>query len=103
MAAAVNMDVTENDLRAFDTSVMIDNSMTLEMSPQEEHQSTKAKKKLKKRERSTKKAEVQVNEDSEELVPGKKPHKKRASNSEPVYVIPDVERKETTFKGRLGV
>ncbi|KAF8635189.1 hypothetical protein AX17_003965 [Amanita inopinata Kibby_2008] len=32
----------------------------------------------------------------------KRPRKKRASKPEPVYVIPDVQRKETTFRGRLG-
>lgn len=32
----------------------------------------------------------------------KKTRKPRAPKPEPVYVIPDVERKETTFKGRLG-
>lgn len=31
-----------------------------------------------------------------------KPKKKRRVREEPVYVIPDVEKKETTFKGRLG-
>lgn len=28
--------------------------------------------------------------------------RKRARKPEPVYVIPDVEKKETTFRGRLG-
>ena len=27
---------------------------------------------------------------------------KRTPKPEPVYIIPDVERKETTFRGRLG-
>jgi UV DNA damage endonuclease len=30
------------------------------------------------------------------------PRKKRAPKPEPVYTIPDVVRKETTFRGRLG-
>ncbi|KDQ57434.1 hypothetical protein JAAARDRAFT_113368, partial [Jaapia argillacea MUCL 33604] len=30
------------------------------------------------------------------------PRKRRAPKPEPVYVIPDVEKKSTTFKGRLG-
>ncbi|THU80485.1 UV-endonuclease UvdE [Dendrothele bispora CBS 962.96] len=32
----------------------------------------------------------------------KKPRKPRAPKPEPVYIIPDVERKETKFRGRLG-
>ena len=31
-----------------------------------------------------------------------KPPRKRQPKPEPVYVIPDVERKTTTFRGRLG-
>lgn len=31
-----------------------------------------------------------------------KPKKRRRVKEEPVYIIPDVEKKETTFKGRLG-
>jgi len=32
----------------------------------------------------------------------KSPRKKPAPKKEPVYIIPDVARKETTFRGRLG-
>jgi hypothetical protein len=40
-------------------------------------------------------------DDSDAPVP-KKTRKPRLPKPEPVYVIPEVERKETTFKGRLG-
>ncbi|KAG2342802.1 UV-endonuclease UvdE [Suillus weaverae] len=42
--------------------------------------------------------------DDAESVDGRPPKKKRkrAPKAEPVYVIPEVERKETTFCGRLG-
>ncbi|KAF8629869.1 hypothetical protein AX15_003228 [Amanita polypyramis BW_CC] len=36
------------------------------------------------------------------FTPEKKPRRKRAPKPEPVYAIPDVERRETTFRGRLG-
>ncbi|KIM83192.1 hypothetical protein PILCRDRAFT_819416 [Piloderma croceum F 1598] len=52
--------------------------------------------KTKKRARKAKESE-----DDDESTP-KKPRKPRPPKPEPVYVIPDVERKETTFKGRLG-
>ncbi|EIW83196.1 UV-endonuclease UvdE [Coniophora puteana RWD-64-598 SS2] len=39
--------------------------------------------------------------EGEEVAPKKK-RKPRAPKPEPVYVIPDVEKKESTFKGRLG-
>lgn len=47
--------------------------------------------------RSRKKKVILENEDSV-----KSPRKRRETKPEPVYDIPDVERKETTFKGRLG-
>jgi hypothetical protein len=52
----------------------------------------------------TKKRARKVNEseDDDEPTP-KKSREPRPPKSEPVYVIPDVERKETTFKGRLGM
>ncbi|KAF9227195.1 UV-endonuclease UvdE [Gyrodon lividus] len=37
-----------------------------------------------------------------EEAPPKKKKRKRATKLDPVYIIPDVERKETTFRGRLG-
>ncbi|GLB37424.1 putative UV-endonuclease UvdE [Lyophyllum shimeji] len=40
--------------------------------------------------------------DDEYLEKSKSPRKKRRPKPEPVYVIPDVETKTTTFKGRLG-
>ena len=41
----------------------------------------------------------------DESVPEKKlrNRNKRAAKPEPVYIIPDVERKETTYRGRLGI
>ena len=44
-----------------------------------------------------------IEDDDDDGPTPKKPRKPRAPKSEPVYVIPDVERKETTFKGRLGM
>lgn len=35
-------------------------------------------------------------------VPDKQPRRKRATKPEPVYIIPDAERRETSFRGRLG-
>jgi len=53
--------------------------------------------KTKKRARKAKESE-----DGDERTP-KKPRKPRLQKPESVYVIPDVQRKETTFKGRLGM
>jgi UV DNA damage endonuclease len=53
----------------------------------------------KRKKKSTKK--VHVVEDGGEAGPPKK-RRKPQPKPEPVYEIPDVERKETTFKGRLG-
>lgn len=39
---------------------------------------------------------------SEAEAPAKKKRKPRAPKPEPIYIIPDVEKKTTTFKGRLG-
>jgi UV DNA damage endonuclease len=44
---------------------------------------------------------VTAADDDEVLIP-KKSRKSRPLKPEPVYVIPEVERRETTFKGRLG-
>ncbi|KAF9462423.1 UV-endonuclease UvdE-domain-containing protein [Collybia nuda] len=49
--------------------------------------------------RSRKKGTTSDQEYSENLPHKKKPRKIKP---EPIYIIPDVERKETTFKGRLG-
>lgn len=75
--------------------------------PQEEGVEQQETEEIRKRSRRTpgkkRGAEVQVNEDGDEIVPRKKPRKKRSPKPEPSYIIPDVERKTTTFKGRLGV
>ncbi|CAA7260569.1 unnamed protein product [Cyclocybe aegerita] len=52
----------------------------------------------------SKKAKASPQNEGDEFVEGAaKPKRKRAPIPEPVYVIPDVEKKETTFKGRLGI
>lgn len=98
-ASVMNIDATDNELKELDTSVM-DSIVALAMPSQDEPKGTK--KKAKKRKRSSKATEEQANEDGEDSVPEKKTRKQRAPKPEPVYVIPDVERKETTFRGRLG-
>ncbi|KAJ4490928.1 UV-endonuclease UvdE-domain-containing protein [Lentinula aciculospora] len=45
---------------------------------------------------------VDIDEEAYEEVKIKKARKPRQPKSEPVYVIPDVERRETKFRGRLG-
>lgn len=45
---------------------------------------------------------VDIDPDYESTGPSKGTQSKRGSQPEPVYIIPDVEKKETTFKGRLG-
>lgn len=74
--------------------VMRDEPRSLELPPEE-------KKKSKKQELIKEKVDVEVSEGDEEFVP-EKSRKKRQLKPEPVYIIPDVEHKETTFKGRLG-
>ncbi|RDB25231.1 UV-damage endonuclease [Hypsizygus marmoreus] len=44
----------------------------------------------------------QIGDDDFTQPPAKSQRRKRQPKPEPVYVIPDVERKATTFKGRLG-
>ncbi len=61
-----------------------------------------SKKRTKKKHGKKRKVEVQTDEDAEDFVPKKKPRKKRSPKPEPTYIIPEVERKTTTFKGRLG-
>jgi len=51
--------------------------------------------------RPSKRAKVTVQEDGDE-VEAPKPKRKKRVVEEPVYVIPDVETKSTTFRGRLG-
>ncbi|KXN90978.1 UV-damage endonuclease [Leucoagaricus sp. SymC.cos] len=97
----MNLDVTENELKGLDTSIL-DSTIVLEIPLHEQEAAEQPRKTSRKRKRGKKKIEVQVNEDGEEFVPEKKLRKKRAPKPEPVYIIPDVERKETTFKGRLG-
>ncbi|KAJ3564432.1 hypothetical protein NP233_g8298 [Leucocoprinus birnbaumii] len=101
MASAMNIDATDEELKELDISA-VDSVVSLEMPPEKEKSPQKSKQKSKKRKRGAKTAEVEVIEDDEEFAPVKKPRKKRAPKPEPVYVIPDVPRKETTFKGRLG-
>jgi UV DNA damage endonuclease len=54
----------------------------------------------KKRKRASPKKAVVEGEEGES--PVKKVRKPRAPKPEPVYIIPDVEKRETTFRGRLG-
>lgn len=99
MTISMNM---EDEFQDLNTSA-IDNSMAPEMLPEEEVQMPQKRKKSKKRKHGKKKGkEVEVNQDNEDFVPVKGARKKRQPKPEPVYDIPDVERKETTFKGRLG-
>lgn len=51
------------------------------------------------RKRTTSQVVENATTDSEKVPPKKR---KRACKSEPVYIIPDVEKKVTTFRGRLG-
>lgn len=46
-------------------------------------------------------AEVKLEDEEETPKKAKKPRKPRAPKPDPVYEIPDVERKETTFKGSV--
>lgn len=45
---------------------------------------------------------VDIDPDYESTGLSKETKSRRGSRPEPVYIIPDVEKKETTFKGRLG-
>ncbi|KAG6869109.1 hypothetical protein C0993_001674 [Termitomyces sp. T159_Od127] len=51
---------------------------------------------------SASQAKAGVKEIGDEEVEAPKPQRKRQPKAEPVYIIPDVEIKTTTFKGRLG-
>lgn len=68
---------------------------------EEEHPLSGEEKRSKTRKRKNKSKKVQVAEDGDEAGPPPK-RRKRQPKPEPEYIIPDVERKETTFKGRLG-
>jgi UV DNA damage endonuclease len=61
-------------------------------------------KKRKSPKKKVRRAAPSATEDGGEAMPSpvKRPRKPRALKPEPVYVIPDVEKKSTTFKGRLG-
>lgn len=48
-----------------------------------------------------KRTQIVDNAEDEPGVPSNK--RKRACKPEPVYIIPDVEKKQTTFRGRLGI
>ncbi|KAG8908806.1 hypothetical protein FRB99_003044 [Tulasnella sp. 403] len=68
-----------------------------------EEESEEVKQSAKKRKTRAKKVKSTVVEEDEVVVAEKSPRKRRTKVIEPVvYDIPDVERKETTFKGRLG-
>lgn len=60
--------------------------------------------KTKKQSKGTKNRKAPPTDDDAESFDGQPPKKKckRAPKAEPVYVIPEVERKVTTFRGRLG-
>lgn len=45
---------------------------------------------------------VKRSKDVTSVTQGKMPRKPRQLKPQPVYMIPDVDRKQTTFKGRLG-
>lgn len=67
--------------------------------PGEDRRTKHAKSRNTPRARKRTSSQVVENTLSEEVLPKKR---KRACQPEPVYVIPDVEKKVTTFKGRLG-
>lgn len=69
---------------------------------EEEYRPLRGEKRPKPRKRVKKSKEVQGDEDGGEAGPPKK-RRKRQLKPEPEYIISDVERKETTFKGRLGM
>lgn len=70
-----------------------------ETSELHEQPSTSKKKRARKAKVAVAEVDIAV-EDGEEV--GPKPKRRRKAQEEPVYVIPDVEKKTTTFKGRLG-
>ncbi|KAH8834928.1 UV-endonuclease UvdE-domain-containing protein [Flagelloscypha sp. PMI_526] len=67
-----------------------------EQAPEEEEEEAPVRKKRKG------KATIQAVKDMDSPIPKAKVPRKRLPKPEPVYVIPDVERRTTTFKGRLG-
>ncbi|KAJ3964833.1 UV-endonuclease UvdE-domain-containing protein [Lentinula raphanica] len=52
--------------------------------------------------KTARKIKVDIDEEGYEETKVKKTRKSRQPKPEPVYVIPDVERRETKFRGRLG-
>jgi UV DNA damage endonuclease len=90
------MGVSETGLNTSILDNTVDLKMQTEEAPMEE-----GKVKSGKRKRKHKKAKTELDEDDDVLK--KNPRKKRSLKPEPVYDIPDVERKETTFRGRLGL
>jgi len=93
IVSAANIHVVDNG------SMELDPSALDMMSHEQIRQGLKTKRKVKNKKRSLSQI---VNDQDEEFVTDKKPRRRQAPKPEPVYVIPDVERKETTFKGRLG-
>jgi len=100
MVSAADIHVVDNESMELDPSAL--DMMALDMSHEQVRQGSKTKRKVKNKKRNLNHLDVEVNDHDEKFVPGKKPRRKQAPKSEPVYVIPDVEHKETTFKGRLG-
>lgn len=100
MVTAMDVNTTNNELMELDTSAT--DMVALDMLHEQGEQASKTKRKVKHKKRGISQTDIQVNEYGGEFVPDKKPRRKRAPKPEPVYVIPDVEHKETAFKGRLG-
>ena len=96
IASAANIHVVDHE------SMELDPSALDMMSHEQVRQGLKTRRKVKNKKRSFSQIDAEVNDQDEEFVPDKKPRRRQAPKPEPVYVIPDVERKETTFKGRLG-
>lgn len=84
-----------------DSAVQSEDGEVSDLTPLEEDilPSIPLEKGAKKRKKSKKE---ELSEENGEFSPKKSPRKKREPMPEPIYVIPDVEKKETTFKGRLG-
>jgi len=98
IASTAEIGVVDDEFMELDPSAL--DMTALEMSHEQVRQGPKTKRKVKNKKRSL--GQIDVNDHGEEFVPDKKPRRKQAPKPEPVYVIPDVERKETTFRGRLG-
>ena len=98
IVSAANIHVVDNESMELDPSALD----MMALSHEQVRQGLKTKGKVKNKKRSLGQIDTEVNDQDEEFVPDKKPRRRQAPKPEPVYVIPDVEHKETTFKGRLG-